>query len=329
MLSGFLDILGETFKIFFRNGKLIPSITLLSIFLNSIFLFSNLFSIKLFVTDFSTKITNMLLSTSGNTTSPVSPDIAGYSYFLHLITIIKDDLRLFIGAELLFFAAIVSASFFFAVATIVASAANYKQKELHVKELLLGVGKSWKRALLTFFYTMLLGLGYAFFVLAQILLPLELIFLNPKSSTISTFSIVALILAMFVFHYLNVVWKIAFTVSVIEQECGLVALGKASKLVKGLKLKGFVLNLLFGGLSYVSSRVMTMSHVNGDLRRTIVPLLVLISTSCLIGAFSWISYTVFYFECKKTHEEEVEMRGFEVEYTKVPAQIPAISAFIP
>ncbi|GMN69396.1 hypothetical protein TIFTF001_038449 [Ficus carica] len=222
-------------------------------------------------------MTNMLLSTSGITTSPKSPDIAGNSYFLHLITIIKDDLRLFIGAELLFFAAIASASFFFSVATIVASAANYKQKELHVKELLLGVGKSWRRALLTFFYTMLL----------------------------------------------------AFTVSVIEQECGLEALGKASKLVKGLKLKGFVLNLLFGGLSYASSRFMTMSNVNGDLRRTIVPLLVLISISCLIGAFSWISYTVLYFECKKTHGEEVEMQGFEVEYTKVQAEIPAISAFIP
>ena len=51
--------------------------------------------------------------------------------------------------------------------------------------------------------------------------------------------------------YLSVVWDLAFVVSVLEEKCGIDAIGRAAELVKGFKLSGFFLNIVFGILSFV------------------------------------------------------------------------------
>ena len=59
----------------------------------------------------------------------------------------------------------------------------------------------------------------------------------PDHSTLS--ATIIFILAVVFLSYLSVVWDLAFVVSVLEEKCGIDALGRAAELVKGLKLNGF------------------------------------------------------------------------------------------
>ena len=63
---------------------------------------------------------------------------------------------------------------------------------------------------------------------------------------------------MIFYLHLSVVWTLAIVVSVIEEKSGIQALGRAARLVKGMKLKGFLLKLLFGTLYYVALKVLRM-----------------------------------------------------------------------
>lgn len=122
--------------------------------------------------------------------------------------------------------------------------------------------------------------------------------------------------------YLAVVWNLALVVSVLEEICGIEALGKAEQLIKGSKQRGFSLNILFGALSLSVFCGVLMSE-----NAAMIPLLLLNSIYCLIEMFKLTTYTVLYHECKETHGEELEMQG-GTKYTKV-AFTPLISADAP
>ncbi|POO03307.1 hypothetical protein TorRG33x02_005120 [Trema orientale] len=113
MLSGFVKIIKKACKIFLRKGKLLPYITLLYLFFNSILFLSNFFSTKPLVTDFALKATYLISS------SPTP----GSSDFTNLVISLKDDARIFAGVEWIFIVANNFASLFFATATILTSAA--------------------------------------------------------------------------------------------------------------------------------------------------------------------------------------------------------------
>ncbi|GMN22355.1 hypothetical protein TIFTF001_051204 [Ficus carica] len=107
------------------------------------------------------------------------------------------------------------------------------------------IGKSWKRAFLTSFYTDFLSLVYIFFVLAIFLSP----FVNPRFVALILISLTVFTVAsIFYLYYISIVWALALVVSVLEEKCGFEALKEASELLKGLGLKGFLLSLLIESL---------------------------------------------------------------------------------
>ncbi|KAL5548950.1 hypothetical protein UlMin_004181 [Ulmus minor] len=236
-----------------------------------------------------------------------------------------DDLRIFAGREWIFIVFDSFISIFFVIATIISSSAEYCEKKLGFKDLQVRIIKTWKRTFVTVFYTTLLGLGYAFFVLS-FLLPLVMIF--NRKIIITFFSILIFIVAILFRLYLAIVWTLALIVSTLEEKSGIEALGKAGQLVKGLKVKGFFLKLLFETLYYVMLKLFMRISKNQSISITVVLSLVFLISVCLVKIFSFVAFTVFYYESKKTHGEEVELQDTNLEYTKVPTK-PLIAAEIP
>ncbi|BFG20797.1 hypothetical protein CerSpe_070710 [Prunus speciosa] len=314
MLLELVGTLRESQKLFFRNVKLMSCIFLLIISLSSILFLSCMLSIKPPITDFALKA--RLLPA----TSPGTPE------FANLLSTLKGELRLFVGLEWIFVIAFCFSSLFFATASILASAVTYCGKDMSIKELLSRAVKSLKRPFLTWFYITLLRLGYYLFLIAflvSLVLILDLTFTEPSLS-----SIIILLPAIVFEAYLAVVWNLALVVSVLEEKCGIEALGKAGQLIKGLRMRGLFLNLLFVALSYlVSHGVHKFGKTVMSSNAAMIPLLLLNSISCLIIMFNLMAYTVLYHDCKATHGEELEMQG-DTENTKV-AFTPLISADLP
>ncbi|KAG9148350.1 hypothetical protein Leryth_012291 [Lithospermum erythrorhizon] len=173
------------------------------------------------------------------------------------------------------------------------------EKDLSVKELLFRVLKSWIRPLITMLYNVA---QCAYFVVVFLI------------------GIVAYI----IYLYLSVVWIVGIVVSVVEEDCyGFEALGKAGKIVKGNRLVGLVYNVLLNLVTLVfvvfvqESRIITGHNLVLNKK---VFLFITVSLSCLLRVFQFVGFTVFYFQCKKHHGEEIELQGsVEVgEYAKIP-----------
>lgn len=305
---GFLGILRESNKMFFQNTKLMFSITILILLLNSSLLLSYIFSIKPVVTDLAVQASLLQLTTPGT------------AEFYKLITAVKEDVRIFAGVEWIFILAMYVTSLFSAAATISAAGVTYRGKDKPLKDLILGVLKSWKRPTITWFYVTLLQAGYGFFLWASLFL-----FTLMLAGQVSFSAIywVILILATIFLSYLAVVWTLSLVVSVMEERCGIDALGKAGQLVKGFEIRGFLLNLLFAVLfSAVIQGSRLIKVEQSEVIRLLIVLLVSNSV-WLLKMFQLMAFTVFYYECKKNSGEETEIEG-GLEYTKIPiiADIP-------
>ncbi|KAF3452851.1 hypothetical protein FNV43_RR03284 [Rhamnella rubrinervis] len=317
VLLGFVEIVKETYKIFSNNGKLIPFITLLFLLLHSIIFLSNFFAIRPFLKDLAVRLFSSLLAIS----SPTSTS----SDFTKFFIVIKDDAGIIAGLEFIFLFSTSLASLFFAAATIIASAATFGGKALYLKDLLSKVWKSWKRAFVTVFYIALLDLGYSIFALS-FMIPIVLI-MGIEYINLATY--ITVIVASIFYGYLSIVWNLAIVVSVLEEKCGIESLGKAGRLVKGMKLEGFLLNLVFGIVYYSVFQFYRM--INGNQSEAVIVIVALLYLDFLrlVKMFSTVAYTVLYCKCKKSHGEEIELQE-NFEYVKVPStNAPLTAADIP
>lgn len=318
MLQGFVEILKQTYKVSLRNGNLIPFITLLFLLLHTILFLSNFFSIKSFIKNLVLKLFNFLLVLNGPSSSS--------SDFTKLLIVMKDDVQVVAGLEFVFLVATSFASLFFSAATIIASAATFGGKGLYLKDLLSRLWMSWKRAFVTLFYVTLLNLGYSIFVISFVL---PLVLTVGIEFIMSAFHVTAIAATIF-YCYLSVVWNLAIVVSVLEEKCGIEALGKAGRLVEGMKLEGFLLNLVFGALYYVLFQVFKTISGNRSEAMILTVSLLCLDFLRLIRMFSMVAYTVLYRECKKSHGEEIIEMQESVEYAKVPSNTaPLMAADVP
>ncbi|KAA8535467.1 hypothetical protein F0562_030470, partial [Nyssa sinensis] len=289
------------------NGKLMPSIASLSLLLNSLFFLSNFFFMKPLLSDLFFKETLL------PSTSPSSPD------FIKLLLGIKEDIQILIAVESAFYLSSYTFSLFCNTATIFLSANSLLGKNISLNDLLSGIARSWKRLFITSFYTALLGLGYTFFVLAT-LIPL-LVIAADHPFAVKYIFIIFIILATLLYLYLSVVWILALVISVTEENCyGIEALGKAGVLIKGHRLNGFALNFLSILLIFIVFPGVRMIKVRQSLAVQVVTGLFSVNCIVLLSMFQFIAYTVLYFQCKKSHGEELEMQD-GVEYSQIPTKL--------
>ncbi|XP_077237079.1 uncharacterized protein LOC143878718 [Tasmannia lanceolata] len=319
MSMGILEILKEAFKIPSRNGKLALSLALLLLIPSSLLFLANDFALIPFFKDLFTKV--YLLKK----TDPESPEYA------ELLAGIGKDSRIIAGEELIFIIAYSILSLFSTVATVYASAMTYSGNHLTLNELLSRIGKTWKSPVITWLYITLFSFGYLFLFVVLIVF-FVMIGLASNSIALAALGVI-LVLVLFVIRYcfnFIVVWTLGLVISIIEEGCyGIEALSKAKELLKGRRLQAsvllFILTIIPMGISQIF--VNKMSDVNNTEATRIVLGLVLINISGLFSLYSLGVYTVFYYECKKSHEEEVEVKGV-MGYSMLPASdVP--NAYIP
>lgn len=157
---------------------------------------------------------------------------------------------------------------------------------------------TWTNALITTFYAAALSTAY-FMAVAAFATPL---LIYPDLPTSWLYPLIFLPSSV-LYLYLCVPWIVSIVVAVVEEDCcGMEALGKAAFLVKGRRLRGFLLNLCYGLVFFI---VVICSYSQ---TRVAVKLVIIAAISCLVKILMSVWYTVFYFQCTMQHGEEREVQ---------------------
>ncbi|KAL3535308.1 hypothetical protein ACH5RR_003769 [Cinchona calisaya] len=300
-----LMIFQETIKLLPKNGKLVALTIVLTLVLSSIFFLIFNFSNKSLLRD-------MLMRES---LIPLTR--ANSAEFSTLLARLKEDFELMLVIDVAFILAYWFIWLFSIVATILLSAFSHAERRLSENNFILLVLRSWKRPMITGFYTTIMDIGYIFvvFLMAS---PFIAFFSNSMSGAHLTIYLVGIVACVF-YSYLSIVWVLGIVVSVIEGNCyGFGALGKAEELIEGKRIEGFILNAIFVLLSVALSQGSRIIRGHKWLVNDMVYELFLVNFSCLLRLLHFMAYTVLYFQCKKNHGEEIELQGEGgVEYTKI------------
>ncbi|XP_042056374.1 uncharacterized protein LOC121800953 [Salvia splendens] len=120
------------------------------------------------------------------------------------------------------------------------------------------------------------------------------------------FWIAALFACFVLCLYTAVVWSVAAVVPAVEDGGEAVAVERAEELVRGRRLDGFMVNLLFSVvcLVVVFGFWMTMGD-RGRLNLTVYGLFFVNGVS-ITRIFGGVMYTVYYFRCREYHGEEID-----------------------
>jgi hypothetical protein len=307
-----LQIFAEVNQISTKS-KLIPLIAILTIFVNSFIYLLITISTKPLLTDL-TKQSLLII-----TTSPTTPE------FFNILIALKQDVKILFGVEAVFVLLNLTTSLLLSIVTVLASAFTYGEKYISIVKVLKETIKSFKRPLITGFYVTLFVTGYIFLFLMT-LLPIVYVVDGPVWLS-SAILYLCMLLALVFLTYLSVIWTLAFVLSVLEEKYGMEALGKAAKILKGMKLKGFVLNLVFTILAVVLFEVMVNLAMSKQSTWVQVSLgLISVVFSSLVRMIQLIAFTVLYHKCKKILGE-VQLHGSK-DYAKV-ASMPLINENIP
>lgn len=316
-------ILSESIKLLPKNGKLMAFIAIFSAFLYSSFVSLFVYSTQSLVVDM-VATSQQSFMPDPSSFDPDSFNSADPSSFTPKMGFnpaqitgqldhLREDFAILLAVEIAFILAFSIISFFSAISAILVSAMSYSAKNLSLKELFSMIWRTWTRPLITSFYVSGLVIGY--FVVVVMLAATLLMCPN-----FSTFWVAILLgIPAFIFYlYLLVPWALSIVVSVVEEGFyGMEALGKAAALVKGKRLHGFLLNIFYSLVVLIISQGYKMIlHNKGFVNLAICGLL-LVSAFCFVKIFMVVAYTVFYFQCKMDHDEEIELQG-SLEYTKLP-----------
>ncbi|KAI3771972.1 hypothetical protein L6452_03145 [Arctium lappa] len=303
-LFGFLGILKKSINIMMKNGRLLAIVTSIYLIIASFFFVWNMSTIKPIIFDFSTKALQL-----------GSQDPLGLPFAQHLASILK-DIKLFLGIELAFFLSLFLTSLFAQTAIILLIGVSYKNTKISSKDLIVSMPRSSTRLFITSFQVALLRVGYIYFGFIALMVPTIMVSGHKIMSKVILWVLMIFLGSLYL--YFSVVWLMSLVISVLEECSGIEALGKAGKLVKGKKLEGFSLNLMFNLLAYVFFHVLLnrSAVIQSELTQALFRFF-LMSCICLIVVFELQAYTVLYFECKKSHGEEIELQG-SVEYSKIP-----------
>ncbi|KAL2502372.1 hypothetical protein Fot_36220 [Forsythia ovata] len=229
---------------------------------------------------------------------------------------LTDDIGRLLALLMAFLLAVFIVSSFSTTATVLVSAISYKDETLSLKDLCSRIVTTWKRALITGFYTKLHALGYLSLGVA-VAAPL---FMSANLSIILAAILLGISVCVYCL-YIPVVWNLAIVASIVDEGCGMEALGKAASLIKGKRLHGFLLNICSNLLVLTLCSVFGMILGDKGLMNWTINGLFVMGFFSLGNFFTNVSYTVLYFQCKKSYGEEIDSYGSMV-YTKLPSTQP-------
>ncbi|XP_019096672.1 PREDICTED: uncharacterized protein LOC104767235 [Camelina sativa] len=311
VLKEVAGILNESCKLFLKNKKLMFSVLVLPLLLNCLAFLFNVFVIE-------PEVMNVVAESSLlPTIDPSTPEYAA------CLMKIFADVRQYVGSSYILTAVSSIINIFSVIVMVHASALTLKDENIKIKDFTVLSLKSWKGPLVTYFYIALFSLGYwllFFLVLCPLLLSSSMRISDIGSLAVKT-GVLLIIFALFQSN-LAIVWNLSMVISVLEESYGIQALGKAAKIVKGMKTKLFLVNIFFGllalGLAQILSLVINLRR-SVSLTVTTGFVFMCLVFVCLVFAvrmFMLVTYTVAYFQCKSFQGKDVESLT-DVEYTNL------------
>ncbi|EOA31023.1 hypothetical protein CARUB_v10014169mg [Capsella rubella] len=309
-------ILKESRKLFFKNKKLMFSVLLFPLLLNCLAFLFNIFVIE-------PELMNLISDSSLlPATDPSTPEYAV------LLMRIFSDVREYVDSTYILMVVSSIINIFSTIVMVHASAITLKDEHTKIKDFTVLSLKSWKGPLVTYFYIALFSIGYSllfFLILFPILLSSSMKISDIGSVIVKTGGLM-IIFALFQ-SYLAIIWNLSMVISVLEESYGIQALGKAAKIVKGMKTKLFLLNIFFGLLALGLTQILTVII---SLRRPlsvttvttgfVLVCLVFVCLSIVLRMFMLVTYTVAYFQCKTSQGKDVESLR-DVEYTNLSSDV--------
>ncbi|GMP36290.1 hypothetical protein CsSME_00008468 [Camellia sinensis var. sinensis] len=190
---------------------------------------------------------------------------------------------------------------FILVTTVSLASEAYTGKKLSMKDAFPMIKGRWRRPVITSIYIAIISLSLiVVFSTITMLIPLMV----DGFLCFGLLAVVA-ILGAIGYIYVDAVWMLSLVVSILEDDsCGLKAIVRAGELIKGKRLKGCVINLLLVTTSVIVG-ITFLKTINSNLTAQEV-LIVLIPhafANCLLKFLMFVMFTVFYHECKLSHEE--------------------------
>ncbi|CAK9139077.1 unnamed protein product [Ilex paraguariensis] len=301
---GTLGILWAALRIGTRNGKLLVSIMIYVSISFSLLTIVRHLALTPILTDLSSKLTSLDHMTRGIIETDETLNRG----------IIKDVvLLLLLQSVILVFSC--SILVFSSVATISSTYEAYTAKVLTLKDTFLMIRGRWTRPIITSFYATLLSFSMItlFSILVGVFSVISYVFsLILLNRVVAIFEVACYI-------YLAAVFMFCVVVSIVEADSGgLKAIHRARELMKGKTLKGSVLMLIFllasGTVSIISLVLMRKREKQGWVRLAIQ--ISGVWALCLAKISMFVVFTVFYHECRKSHEE-VGVEGEEGLYVAI------------
>jgi len=219
------------------------------------------------------------------------------------------ELFVFLAAYAVF---VLAFSLLSTAAVVYTVASIYTGKEISYARVMSIVPRVWKRLMVTFLGFFLIVFAYYAVFVSVFFLLIFTVEVNDLSSGIFIFGLV-LIAAVFFCGYvfISMVWHLACVISVLEDKYGLGAMRKSKDLIKGKRITGLVLDILylvFGGIIgwFFGYAVLHGNrHGVGSAARGANGT-VLVGLLCFVNLMGLLTQSVFYLVCKSYHHESID-----------------------
>ncbi|WOK96309.1 hypothetical protein Cni_G05016 [Canna indica] len=298
------QILWESSKLPIKSGQLFFPLLFLSL-LSSSLLFFCYYSIAPIPLDLASKISILVKETKHR-----PPD---------LLTHMENDLKDFASISSVLVLFFFSFSLFLTLATMYTFAMAYTGSSLTPQDLLLRIARRWYQTMVTKLYVALLTIGLG--VLSSLGVGTVML-LSGGSQVVFGVGVTLAFVSLFLYIYLLTRWSMSLVIAAVEETWGIGALSWAVELYIGNKRRGMVLTLMlavvkvaiYGGFAAVvmssgpepSGTPMSLTYVVG-------------AANAVWDLYSMAVYTVFYYECRKSHG--LDYAGLSAALVKINAVI--------
>ncbi|KAK9099980.1 hypothetical protein Scep_023410 [Stephania cephalantha] len=187
---------------------------------------------------------------------------------------------------------------------------THMRRLISVEELLVRTKTTWKRLVITFSSIVLITIAYI-----SLLLPLvvPLVSISTFDAMTRRTRLITGFSAAVLYLYFAVVSTLGIVVTIAEDCYGLKALERARQLIRGHKAYVFIL-MLFLLLVYAPISLLFLLHLTEDDQSAVSRHAVgsfVAASFCIAQMFIYVVFTVFYYECRKSHGEKVEIESEE------------------
>ncbi|KAG1364425.1 hypothetical protein COCNU_11G012520 [Cocos nucifera] len=322
--AGVLQILWQALQLPTKTATLFFPLLVLALLSSSCVFYANFSSISPVLMDLVSKLHILLKGPCPG------PELS------HVLLEMKKELKQVAGSESIITLISFFASLFLLVATFYTFAMAYSGTSLTPKGLLSRVARRWYQTLVTRLYVLLLSLGFG--LLSSLVIGTVMLVCDDFNYLASS-GVALCIVAASIYIYLWTRWSMSLVITVVEETWGIGALSWSVELFVANKKKGWILTFILMLLKIVIYGVPGLLMMAGPTPPLPPPPPVVdqlriwflaAAAGALLDMYAMAVYTVFYFECRKSHglDEMLKVEeGFM--YTSLPAAVVKVEATFP